>query len=176
MRAQGIGISLALVLFAASVANAQTSNPQVTMGADIKLLRLDWEPVTAASYYLLRHRTSTGSAYLPLGDLIPASTTQVEVPIPVHLHNWWGGARYIVSACFDGGCTHSSPLNPRWLMLDMIGYLKASNSEREDAFGQGIALSGDGYTLAVSARFESSNATLVNGDQTNNLAPQSGAV
>jgi len=37
-------------------------------------------------------------------------------------------------------------------------------------------LSADGYTLAVSARLEDSNASGVNGDQTNNLSNQSGAV
>ncbi|HET9473617.1 MAG TPA: hypothetical protein VFO82_06970, partial [Steroidobacteraceae bacterium] len=74
------------------------------------------------------------------------------------------------------GCTNSTALNPRSLMLDTIGYLKASNSERFDGFGWDVALSADGYTLAVSAAFESSNATGVNGDQTNNLSQQSGAV
>jgi hypothetical protein len=56
-----------------------------------------------------------------------------------------------------------------------VAYLKASNTEELDEFGT-VAISGDGNTVAVGAIGESSNATGVNGDQTNNLATQSGAV
>jgi hypothetical protein len=52
-------------------------------------------------------------------------------------------------------------------------YLKASNTEADDQFGWAVALDGD--TLAVGAYVEDSNATGVNGDQTNNDANQSGA-
>ena len=51
-------------------------------------------------------------------------------------------------------------------------YLKASNAG--GLFGYGLALAGD--TLAVGAPFEASNATGVNGDQTDNSAPNAGAV
>ena len=53
-------------------------------------------------------------------------------------------------------------------------YLKASNTNSGDQFGVSVAIDGD--TLAVGATSESSNATGVNGDQTNHLAPDSGAV
>ena len=56
-----------------------------------------------------------------------------------------------------------------------VAYLKASNTEANDDFGT-VAVSGDGNTIAVGAIGEGSNATGVNGDQTNNLASQSGAV
>ena len=55
-------------------------------------------------------------------------------------------------------------------------YIKASNTESYDHFGYSIALSSDGNTLAVGALVEDSNATGVNGDQTNNSATNSGAV
>lgn len=45
-----------------------------------------------------------------------------------------------------------------------------------DRFGHRVALSGDGLTLAVSALFESSDATGINGDENNNDAPNAGAV
>lgn len=45
-----------------------------------------------------------------------------------------------------------------------------------DRFGYRVALSGDGQTLAVSAIFESSSATGINGDESNNEAPGAGAV
>ena len=67
-------------------------------------------------------------------------------------------------------------------------YLKASNTgEKGDAndpgnlpngdqFGFALALSGDGDTLAVTALTEDSNATGINGDQTDNSARSSSAV
>ncbi|MBI3852492.1 MAG: FG-GAP repeat protein [Verrucomicrobia bacterium] len=52
-------------------------------------------------------------------------------------------------------------------------YLKASNTDAGDYFGQSVALSGD--TVVVGAPVESSNATGVNGNQSNNSAASSGA-
>ena len=53
-------------------------------------------------------------------------------------------------------------------------YIKASNTDVEDAFGYAVALSGD--TLAVGALKEASAATGIDGDQTDNSAFEAGAV
>ena len=53
-------------------------------------------------------------------------------------------------------------------------YLKASNTGRDDLFGYSVSLSGD--TLAVGARRESSSATGVDGNQSDNSTTRSGAV
>jgi hypothetical protein len=53
-------------------------------------------------------------------------------------------------------------------------YLKASNTEAGDSFGQTVALDGD--TLVVGADDEGSAATGIDGDQTDNTASQAGAV
>ena len=52
-------------------------------------------------------------------------------------------------------------------------YLKASNTETGDVFGASLAISGD--TVVAAAPGESSNATGVDGDQSDNSAPGSGA-
>lgn len=52
-------------------------------------------------------------------------------------------------------------------------YFKASNAGTSDEFGWSVAVSGD--TAVIGARFESSNAIGVNGNQTDNSASQSGA-
>ncbi|MBP8000684.1 MAG: hypothetical protein KA314_14110 [Chloroflexi bacterium] len=52
-------------------------------------------------------------------------------------------------------------------------YLKASNTEIYDYFGTAVAISGD--TVVVTATGEDSNATGINGDQTNNSRFNSGA-
>jgi hypothetical protein len=53
-------------------------------------------------------------------------------------------------------------------------YLKASNTDPGDRFGYSVAISGD--TIVVGAYSEDSSATGVNGDQSSNLAADSGAV
>ncbi len=54
-------------------------------------------------------------------------------------------------------------------------YLKASNTKPENYFGNSVALSGDGTTLAVGA-LDGSSATGIGGDQLDNSAPRAGAV
>ena len=53
-------------------------------------------------------------------------------------------------------------------------YIKASNTEAGDFFGNWLTLDGD--TLTVAARYEDSGTTGVNGDQADNSASNSGAV
>jgi len=55
-------------------------------------------------------------------------------------------------------------------------YIKASNPGQSDIFGFALALSADGNTLAVSAYFEASAATGINGNQNDDSIPQAGAV
>ena len=55
-------------------------------------------------------------------------------------------------------------------------YLKSSNPELADRFGGAVSLNGDGSTLAIGAPLEDSAATGINGDQSDNTAPESGAV
>ncbi|MCB9902771.1 MAG: FG-GAP repeat protein [Planctomycetes bacterium] len=62
------------------------------------------------------------------------------------------------------------------LTIDPIAqqaYVKASNSESGDQFGWSVGVSGD--LVVVGAPGEGSNATGVNGNQSDNSAPQSGA-
>lgn len=53
-------------------------------------------------------------------------------------------------------------------------YIKASNTDTSDNFGNALSLSGD--TLAVGARLEDSNAVGINGNQADNSALEAGAV
>src|SRR6266700_4107707 len=55
-------------------------------------------------------------------------------------------------------------------------YVKASTIGAGDQFGFSVALSGDGNTLAVGAIGEASAATGIGGNQTDNTAPDAGAV
>jgi hypothetical protein len=55
-------------------------------------------------------------------------------------------------------------------------YLKASNTGAQDSFGHSVSLDGSSRTLAVGAPLEDSNARGVGGDESNNLATNSGVV
>ena len=178
MRLPNYAASAAVALLAVSAPPslaAPPAAPQVTMGADLKLLRFDWEPVAGATYYRLWIKPG-GTRYIAVGERIPASTTHAE-----HVDSRFtcrtGRARATSSPpATAAGCTGSAALNPRNLMLDTIGYLKASNTDPDDHFGREVTLSDDGLTLAVSAEHESSAASGVNGDQADNSSLNSGAV
>ena len=166
----------AAVLLAPLAANAASppGTPQVTVGADIKQLVFDWDEVTGASYYQLLVKAGT-TAYKPLIDNIPASATQAKLSISAHLLSWTN-THYAVAACNSSGCTNSAAISPQDLMLDTIGYFKASNTDPGDTFGGAVVLSDNGRTLAVAASSEDGNATGVNGDQASNSSTGSGAV
>jgi tartrate dehydratase beta subunit/fumarate hydratase class I family protein len=81
----------------------------------------------------------------------------------------------------QGPSTGSAPAAAR--QLKQVAYLKASNTEANDHFGDGgtllghgVALSGDGSTLAVAASGESSGAKGINGNQNDNSVYGAGAV
>lgn len=54
-------------------------------------------------------------------------------------------------------------------------YIKPSNTDADDNFGTRIALSSDGTTLAVGSASEASNATGIDGNQTDNSSYHAGA-
>src|SRR5262247_2168922 len=73
--------------------------------------------------------------------------------------------------------------SPAFAQLKQVTYVKASNTHMGDHFGNGgtleghgVALSGDGNTLAVGAPYESSNAKGINGNQNDNSLYAAGAV
>src|SRR5438094_6488884 len=55
-------------------------------------------------------------------------------------------------------------------------YIKASNTDQDDQVGFNVALSADGNTLAVSAPYEDSAATGINGNKADNAMPNSCAL
>jgi hypothetical protein len=57
-----------------------------------------------------------------------------------------------------------------------VHYVKASNTDKGDAFGASVAIAPDGATLAIGAPGEASAATGIDGDQADNSINQAGAV
>ncbi|MEZ4794538.1 MAG: hypothetical protein R2773_03520, partial [Flavobacteriaceae bacterium] len=74
----------------------------------------------------------------------------------------------------SGGNSLVEKVNP--FLGSVTHYIKASNTESGDLFGRILSISKDGNYLAVGAPFEDSNATGINGNQSNNSASAAGAV
>lgn len=149
--------------------------PIVNVDADIKQLVFSWAEVAGASSYRLLENADGHSGFTQVGGDIPAGTLLATLPVSVHMHDF-ANALYIVEACNITGCNGSSEVDAMTAMLGTIGYFKASNTEPNDDFGRTVALSADGRLLAVGAPLEDSDATGIDGDQTNNNAVDSGAV
>jgi len=146
----------------------------VSVGADTKQLIFSWSAVPSATYYRLMENPDGHSGFTQTGDDIPAGTLSVTKHIAVHMHDWVN-ALYMVQACNDVGCTNSTEVSATGLLLDSIGFFKASPGEHSSHFGKSVALSADGNTLAVGASGDSSSAKGVGGDPNDNSAVSSGA-
>ncbi len=139
--------------------------------SQIKQFDFSWAPANGATHYQLLERPTVNDPYTQLGGNIVG--TSVSHTMPLHLRF---GARYILRTCDGNGCTSSAPVDVVNSMATAVGYFKASNTQSDDVFGELIALSADGNTLAVGAASEDSAATGINGDQANNAAVDAGAV
>ena len=141
----------------------------------IKTLAFSWVAIPGVTHYKLYVNPNGVSGYTQVGRDIAA--THTEVPIPaVHLTDWVNSLYILEGYDEHGLISRSDAVDITSLMLDTIGYIKASNAEAGDWFGMRIALSGDGNTLAVGAGSEDSAATGVDGDQDDNTAFIAGAV
>ncbi len=140
-----------------------------------KTLTFSWNAAAGATSYKLLKNPDGVSGYSEVSTGI--TTLTVDDVIPVHLYDWVN-ASYIIQACNATGCTDSAAINTTSAMISAIGYYKASNAQSSDSFGETVALSADGNTLAIGAWGEDSNASGINGNQNNDdgTANASGAV
>lgn len=171
-----------LVLLAGMLLSCNTNGGSGTGGGlllsanvtGIKSITFTWPKVSGATHYKLFVNPDGASGFTQVGSDIV--TTSSAVSIPVHLTQWLK-VRYLVEAHDAGGVIATSPsIGISSLMLDTIGYAKASNTGIGDYFGYRVAVSGDGNTMAVSAIYEDSSAVGINGSQTDRSVTDSGAV
>lgn len=149
--------------------------PTLSLGIAPKLLQFSWNAVAGATFYRLYENLDGGSGFTQVGANIEGAMSS-NLGISVHRHDW-DNARYHLEACNSDHCSiPSSEVFTLDQMLKGIGYIKASTPGGDDQFGQSIALSDDGKTLAVGAWHEDSNAVTINGDETNDTATDAGAV
>ena len=82
----------------------------------------------------------------------------------------------IVVTAEDGTTSRTYIVVVTRLNFAQEAYIKASNTDMDDVFGFSVALSADGNTMAVGAQNEDSNASGVDGDETNDSSINAGAV
>ena len=156
--------------------------PAVNLSFGLKELQFSWGAAASATFYRLLENPDGVSGYTQVADNITATSYNFTIPVHKRMN-----ASYIVEACNSGGCTGSQPqIVSSLLLTQAIGYAKASNIVAKstgtgDQFGQAVAVSGDGNTLAVGAPNEASALTGVRAgsvDETTagNAATMSGAV
>ncbi|VAW89017.1 hypothetical protein MNBD_GAMMA17-1810 [hydrothermal vent metagenome] len=138
----------------------------------VKAFHFSWVDVSNATHYKLFENSDSTSGFAQVGDDIPQGTQSIDHIVPLYARL---NAQYMLQSCNSTECTDSMNISVSGTLADSIGYFKASNTNAFDEFHT-ISLSADGSTLAVGAMFEGSNATSINGDQTNEAAPSSGAV
>ena len=138
-----------------------------------KLFRLAWNSVAGSTHYRLLEDPTGGAGFTQLGADLSASTTSIEQVVTLHSRF---KARYIVQACAGSRCTDSNTVNVTSSLVEAIGYFKASTPHIGGFFGFSVALSTDGTTLAVGAPGERSDATGIDGDQSDVGAAETGAV
>ena len=102
---------------------------------------------------------------LTYDKLLAWDATGKELPSHMSLES-----TYLTLHVDDSNVQYPITIDPT---LSQRAYLKASNTGERDQFGFSVAVSGD--TAVVGAATEDSNAAGVNGDESNNLAPDSGA-
>ncbi len=143
-----------LLLTLSAAAGAQTTTrpppPVLTIGAGLKELIFDWEPVPGAAVYRLMANSAPRDYFELVGERLPASRTRAAIAVAAH-DLPWETRRYLVEACNTAGCTRSNIVAPPAAMLTTIGYFKASNPGVNDRHGEQVSLSADGSTMAVTA-------------------------
>ncbi len=136
-----------------------------------RVVKVSWTGSTGALSYRIIQIVS--GVETTLQSALNSTNSEIEFNLlDVALKN----PQIFVEACDQTACVRSTQsLSAQSLLNSLVGYIKASNSATGANFGS-VALSGDGKTMAIGAAFENSNATGINGDQSNTSASNSGAV
>jgi len=121
----------------------------------VNIFLFTWADIDDETEYRLLENIDGQSDYSVIAD-IPANSTSYEMyaPLPDRIN-----AYYLLQALRGGRYQDLGEVAVTGHLVDAIGYFKASNTEDIDGFGFSVAMSGDGWTLAVGAPYESSGAT-----------------
>jgi len=127
-------------------------------------VRGDLHPEITADGEALRFVNAEGATVLTYSGLKVWDAAAKQLPARFDVQP--SGVRLLVN---EDGARYPITIDP----IAQQAYLKASNTDASDLFGFCVAISAD--TVVVGAFGESSNATGVNGNQSDNSAPAAGA-
>ncbi len=147
-----------------------------TVGYDVKAYNFSWNASTNATRYELFEDPDGATGSQPevqIGGTL-ANTAYAHSLTSQLLHERVN-ASYRVRACHASGCgAFTAALVPD--LTKAIGQIQPNHTGLSARWGNSVALSADGSTLAVGATGDDSGATGINGDPGNAAAPGSGAV
>jgi hypothetical protein len=157
-------------LFGDSVA---ISGDTIVVGAPLEDSSANGAPNAGAAYVFVRSGTTwTQQAYLKASNSEAGDQFGISVAV--------SGDTIIIGAPREDGTSNTAFDSGAAYVFVRSGttwsqqaYLKASNAEANDIFGQSVGISGE--TAVVGAYAEASAATGVNGDQSDNSASLAGA-
>lgn len=149
--------------------------PTLNVTTDIRQLKFTWNTVPFGTTYKLRENLDGVSGFTQVGSNFTTATTSYDLDISTFKFNW-NSALYRIDACNEVGCTASASVSPASGMLASIGYFKAPVVDSDDHFATTLAMSADGSTIVVGVPDEDSNATGIDGDDTDDSRTDSGAV
>ncbi len=162
----------------------------LSVSLNVKRINFSWNTLPTANHYRMLSNvdlnagggfvdaSSAGLVFIPNSTNIINTTVSATVDVARYLSTA-DGPQYLLQACSsvdNFACSNLAQQSLSNIQLEgLIGYFKASNTEMGDEFGEGVAISGDGNTLVVGAPGEDSDATGINGDESDNSRSNSGA-
>jgi hypothetical protein len=125
--------------------------PVITVAAtDVRQLEFNWTPVSGVQSYELWFRSAVGAPWVKYDERAAQLAPLFRIGVAVHLLNW-STANFFVKACNVGGCSSSNVVGVNGERYAAIGFFKPRQTEGVKYFGNSVALSADGYTMAVTA-------------------------
>ncbi len=174
---------------ASATARVTVLSGALNIALNVKRIDFSWNTLPTANHYRMLSNvdlnagggfvdaSSAGLVFVPNSTNIINTTVSATVDVARYLSTA-NGPQYLLEACTsvdNSACSiHAQQTLSNIQLQGLIGYFKASFAD-EGVFGRAVAISGDGNTLVVGAPGENSDATGINGDQTNNNASASGA-
>ena len=174
---------------ASATAQVTVLSGVLNIALNVKRIDFSWNTLPTANHYRMLSNvdlnagggfvdaSSAGLVFIPNSTNIINTTVSATVDVARYL-SAANGPQYLLEGCSsvdNSVCSiHAQEALSNIQLRGLIGYFKASFAV-EGVFGRAVAISGDGNTLVVGAPGENSDATGINGDQTNNNASASGA-
>ncbi len=127
----------------------------------VKTFHFEWNDVQGATHYQLLEDADGESGLTQVGEDILQGAQELDLVVPLHGRL---NAEYALRSCNSAGCLESGMLSVAGSLISGIGYIKSADTHAVQCFGDSVALSGDGKTLAVGASGRNSMRFCGNGE------------